>query len=263
MGDQALFPTRDDFDRTFDPRVYLEENFNGLDDEDEFAYQFICSALRPLGSQMLIHEFGGGPALYSVAALAAKAREIHFSDAVEASLAEVKKWIRAEPGGFDWKPYIRLSLEHEGLDATPEAVLSREADMRRLLTRLMICDAQSAQPLGPGALQYDLVAAHHCTDVAATNREEWFQVLRNVTTLVRPGGYLMLSITTGTKHYTVGKKVFRCADLQKSDLIQGYLQAGYEPQSIRLDTHQVGGTNREYTGIISAIARRCMPTEGV
>jgi hypothetical protein len=255
MSKQAVDPTRNDFNQFFDPRAYLDENFKAVDDEDKFTVQFIVSALKPVEDQLAIHEFGGGPALYSVAALVAKAREIHFSDAVEANLREVETWIKARPGAFNWENHVRLALEVEGLPADQDAVHNRELEMRRLITRVMVCDAQAPNPLEPYHFTYDLVAAHHCTDVAATNVIEWFQVIKNVSTLVRPGGYLLLSVTTGSTVYTVGDKVFRCVDLSPSEIERGYQLSGYDPGSIKIKTHQ-NELKREYSGIIMAIARK-------
>ena len=132
--------------------------------------------------------------------------------------------------------------------------------MRRLITKVMLCDAQDANPLKPNHFTYDLVTAHHCTDVAATNPHEWFQVIKNVSTLVRPGGYLLLSVTTGSTHYTVGDKVFRCVDLTPAEIEQGLRLSGYDPGSININTHR-NELQREYTGIIMAIARKLTSNE--
>lgn len=250
-----LFPTRDKFESTFNPRTYLQEYFGELDDEDRFAQKFMAAALRKMPSDLLAHEFGGGPTLYSVAALAGRAREIHFSDCVQANLGQVRRWVNNEPEAFDWRPHIRLALEAEGAPATPEGVARREADMRRLLTRLMICDAQASAPLGETDVQYDLVAAHHCTDVAATNFAEWVQVLRNVSTLIVPGGWLLVSVTTGARLYTVDEAKFHCVDLTPKDVRQGLIAAGYDPGSLNIENQAAPG-GREYSGIIMAVARK-------
>jgi hypothetical protein len=257
---EILNPNRQDFESSFIPREYLDQYFTGgVDDEDRFTAVFIAEALSRMPEHLLVHEFGGGPTLYSVAALAAKAREIHFSDVVQANLEEVERWRLGGADVFDWKPYIRLALECEGSPADDRAVQRREDEMRRRLTRVMLCDAQLPAPLGDIRLQYDLLAAHHCTDVAATNVSEWFQVLKNVTTLVAPGGWLIVTVTTGTKIYTVGNTNFRCTDLTEEDFRKGFELAGYEPETMQIKTHTVEG-NREYTGIIAAVGRR--PFEG-
>ena len=250
-----MLPSRQGFEKHFNPRVYLDEYFTSLDDEDVFMARFLARVLRPLPGQLLVHEFGGGPTLYSVAALCAKAREIHFSDAVSASLVEVQLWVDGKPEAFNWEPYIRLALEAEGAAATPTAIAERTHAMRRRLTRLMLCDAQSPIPLGDPHLYYDLVAAHHCTDVAATTVDDWIQTLRNVSSLVAPGGWLIVSVTTGTSLYTVGANQFHCVSLTQEDMARGYRAAGFAPDSLVIEAYTVV-EEREYSGVIVAAGRK-------
>jgi len=249
-------PNAQDFEDAFVPREYLDEYYGvGLNDEDIFHAKFLTSVVAGLPDGFSAHEFGGGPALYSVAALAARAGEIHFSDVVHASLVEVRHWLEGGPDAFDWRPYIRITLEAEGQEATDVAVAKREAEMRRLMTRLMICDAQQARPLGDLGLEYEVVAANHCTDVAATTVPEWYEVMRNVSTIVKPGGWLIILVTNGSRVYTVGQHHFRCADLTAADMYNGFVQAGFDPSAIRVETHQVE-IPREYNGIIAAVGRK-------
>ena len=252
---QTTYPTASEFNHHFDPKEYLREMFIAPDDEDCFSIFFMTRVLNSLSDNLLIHEFGGGPTLYSVAALAPKAREIHFSDVVDTSLHEVAIWLKCQPGAHDWNPYIALVLEAEGSPVTEIAIAERALLMRKTVTQLMHCDAQSHSPIELEDTQYDLVTAHHCTDVAATNLREWQQVLRNVTTIVRPGGWLMLSVTTGARTYEVGEVIFECVNLTKDDVRDGLLSAGYHKESIILKTYKVEH-EREYSGIIIALARR-------
>ncbi len=252
---QTTYPTASDFNQQFDPQEYLRDMFDAPDDEDRFSLFFMARVLNSLPDNLLIHEFGGGPTLYSVAALARKAREIHFSDVVDASLHEVKAWLEGKPSAHDWDPYIALALEAEGLPATEPAIAERTALMRQVVTRLMHCDAQRSSPIELGDMQYDLVTAQHCTDVAATNVAEWQQIIRNVTTIVRPGGWLMLGVTTGAVTYEVGEVIFECVDLTKEDIQNGLLAAGYREESIILEAYDLAHPV-EYSGIIMTLARR-------
>lgn len=252
----TTYPTADGFRRHFDPKGYLKELFGAPDDEDCFSISFIVRALKSLPDQLFVHEFGGGPTLYSVVALAAKAREIHFSDVVDASLREVDIWLKGQPDAYDWNPYIALALEAKGMPVTKAAIAERAALTRKVVTQLMHCDAQRNPPIELENTQYDLVTAHHCTDVAATNVAEWQQVLQNVTTIVRPEGWLMLSVTTGACTYQVGNVIFECVNLTKEDVQKGLLSAGYDKESILLETYKVKHAH-EYSGIMIAMARRC------
>lgn len=252
---QTKYPTARDFNQYFDPKEYLRDMFNAPDDEDRFSLSFMVRVLDSLPDNLVIHEFGGGPTMYSVAALARKAQEIHFSDVVDASLDEVRAWLDGNPNAHDWDPYLALTLETEGVPATEATVAERAMRMRESVTRLMRCDAQRNSPIELKGMHYDLVAAHHCTDVAATNVKEWQQVIKNVSTIVRPGGWLILSVTTGTRTYEVGEVTFECVNLSKQDIQEGLLVAGYRRDSIIVESYEIEHS-REYSGITSAFARK-------
>jgi len=103
-------------------------------------------------------------------------------------------------------------------------------------------------------MQYDLVTAHHCTDVAATSFGEWIRVIANITNILRPGGWLMLSVTTGARTYEVGEAVFECVNLTEEDMQNGLLLTGYRKESIVIESYQVEHPH-EYTGIIMTMAQ--------
>jgi nicotinamide N-methyltransferase/methyltransferase len=247
-----------DYREVFNPRTYLNAYFNDPSDEEiKFGIRFLVAALRDndLPSQLQALEFGGGPTLIAVAALASRATEIHFCDYTPANLDEVRCWLNDEPDIFDWSSCIKVTLEEEGLSATPEAVAHRMAEMRRKVTHLTTCDALKSAPLGENAGQYDFVVARDCTDVAASTVSEWIQVMCNVSTLVKPGGWLLINVTTGTTINTVEQKVFSCVSLTDEDIYHGYKVAGYDLDTFRLDKITVP-VGREYTGSTGAVARK-------
>ena len=248
------YPTATKFNLHFDPKKYLFEMFSAPDDEDRFGLTFMARVLKSLPDDLFVHEFGGGPTLYSVAALAPKAREIHFSDVVDASLHEVDLWLKNHEGAHNWDSYLALALEAEGQTVSETRIKERAELIRSRVSQLMRCDAQSTSPIGMQDMQYDLVTAHHCTDVAATTVEEWIQVLKNVTKIVHPGGWLMLSVTTGARTYQVGDVIFQCVSLSPEDIRVGFHLAGYQANSIILETYELEGS-QEYSGIVMAIAQ--------
>ncbi len=254
----GISESKDEYIAVFDPKEYLDD-YGEPDEEGIFTLRFMIKVLRDMPTGLLALEFGGGPVLYSVATLVPRAREIHFCDYLAANLDEVQHWLDGETDAFDWTPYIKLVLEEEGEPATPEAVAQRAADMRRKVTRLSICDALDSAPLGQNAPQYDLVVAHHCTDVAAATVPEWMRIMRNISTLVKPGGWLLVSVTTGastnTFVNTVDQKSFPCVDLSDEAFYRGFMVAGCDPDTYRFDKLAVPA-DREYTGLTSAIARK-------
>jgi hypothetical protein len=250
--------TEDKYAVDFDPREYLNEYYLVEPEiEDIFVVEFMVTALRDMPANLLTLEFGGGPTLFAVAALVSQSREIHFCDYVAASLDEVQRWLDKETDTFNWDPYIKLALEKEGKPTTPEAIAERAAEMRRKVTRLTTCDALARAPLGQSAIQYDLVVAQAVTDTAAKSVREWMQIMGNISTLVRPGGWLLISVLTGTSGYIIGQKRFPCVDLSDDEIYRGYMAAGYYPDTFRLEKLDAPG-ERGYSGVVSVSACKLM-----
>ena len=250
-----------DYIAAFNPKEYLQECYDGPDHEHIFNIEFLVEALQLLPTNLRVLEVGSGPTLHSVAAIAPHANEIHLADYVPANLDEIFLWLDHRPEAFNWHPFIEVALTKAGLPATPEAVEQRAAEMRDKVTRLLVCDVLQPEPLEEKSEPYDLVLAPHCTDVAATTLQQWFQVMQNVTTLVKPRGWLFIAVTTGTTHNTVGTRVFNCVDLTDDDIYQGYVQAGYDPNTYMIA--KIPADHKyEFTGICYAIAQK-LPLQNV
>ncbi len=247
---------RDKYRADFDPQKYLNEYYLVEPEaEDIFVTQFMVRALRKMPPDMLILEFGGGPTLFAVAALAPQAREIHFCDYLTGNLAEVRRWLNDEPNAFDWTPYIEMALVAEGRSKASELVAFRTAEMRRKITRLIQCDALAEAPLGECQGQYDLVVAQSSTETATASIAEWRQIIGNISTLVLPGGWLLLSLITGAAGYSVGRHNFPHVNLTEDEIRQTYLSTGYDAQSFYLEKLVAPG-GRGYSGVISVTARK-------
>jgi SAM-dependent methyltransferase len=201
----------------------------------------------------LVLEIGGGPTLYTVAALIPYSDEVHFCDYVPENLAEIRLWLDNKPEAFDWYPYIEMVLEEEGKPVSSQTVAQRATEIRRKVTCLTSCNILENAPLGQTTNQYDLVVSNYCTDVVASTVQEWRQIMYNISTLVKPGGGLVISVLNGTDFYSCGPKKFPNLILTDEDIYNGYMVAGYDPKTFRLDKMAMP-YEREYTGLTSAIA---------
>lgn len=255
----ALTLTNNDYIASFDPKEYLQECFDGLDDEHIFNIEFLVDAIQQLPPDLMVLEVGSGPTLLSAAAIAPHTKEMHLSDYVPANLNEIQLWLDQRAEAFDWTPFIKVALAKEGLPTTTDAVEQRSLEMQRKITKLLLCDVRQPAPLGHGAGQYDLVLAPHCTDVAVATVSQWMEVMGNVSGLVKPGGWLFIAVTTGATHNTVGPRVFACVDLTDEDIYAGYRNIGYDSKTYRLAKIQAD-SKYEYTGICYAIAQKQLPT---
>ena len=125
------------------------------------------------------------------------------------------------------------------------------------ITATFLCDARKNPPIVDNKLLYDFVSAHHCTDVAAIGNSEWPIILGNVASLVKPGGWLSISVTTGSLIYTENGNPFPCISLTEEEIRQGYLLSGFEMETFMIQEMIIPkSADREYSGMKIAIAQK-------
>ncbi|HLF26086.1 MAG TPA: guanitoxin biosynthesis pre-guanitoxin forming N-methyltransferase GntF [Anaerolineae bacterium] len=232
----------------FDAREYLARYFAEPSAEDRFTLTFWIEQIRQLPPGVRVLEYGGGPTLYSVLALARKASTVHFSDYMPASLNEVRRWIAGDAGAHDWRPYIRFMLELEGAPSDKAAVALRETALRRQMTHLSVGDARTPAMLEEPRPPYDVITAHHCLDVAARDFTDFKRMVTHLADMLTSGGLFLLSITTGTTLYTVDGATFPCLDLTTEQLREALSEAGMDPQRVFQAAMPI--EREEYNGVI-------------
>jgi len=232
----------------FDAREYLGRYFTAPSDEDRFSLKFWVDHIHDLPQGVRVLEYGGGPTLYSVLALARKASSVHFSDFVPSALNDVRAWTAGKTGAHNWRPYTRLILQIEGQPHDETAVDARENRLRQIMTHITECDARTTTMLTDPRPPYDVIAAHHCLDVAARDPADFKRMLRSLAGWLTPGGLFLLSITTGTTWYTVDGATFPCLDLTVDQVHASLVEAGMQPGRLAHASMPIEGD--EYTGVV-------------
>ena len=232
----------------FDAREYLKRYFTAPSAEDRFTLKFWVEQIRDLPQGVRVLEYGGGPTLYSVLALARKASSVHFADYVPGALADVRRWVAGEPGAHNWNSYTRYILELEGEPGINGAVSHREAALRQRMVHLSDCDARTEKMLHDPRPPYDVIAAHHCLDVAARDLGDFKRMVRTLAEMLTPNGLFLLSVSTGTLLYTVDGAVFPCLDLNAEQVRESLVEAGIDPQRVNQASMPVEG--EEYDSVL-------------
>jgi NNMT/PNMT/TEMT family len=245
---------RASFELEWVPREYLADYYRTVEPDELETIAFFVDAMREVRAGEPILLFGVGPTLHHVFLAAEKASELHLADYLPANLEEIERWIDRDATAHDWRPFVRYTLQCEGItDPTDAQVAAREELTRTKITRLLRADARDAAPV-PDA--YDTVISAYCADSATADRAVWAQLMRNICGLVRPGGLFVTAALRRARFYTVGDKRFPSANVDEHDLRAalapafGPLDAAFEARA--LDAHPHHG----YEGIVLAAARR-------
>jgi len=247
-GTQAWLSRRrfSSFETDWDPRRYLDEYYRDVQADELHTIRFMVEAVRHTPPDQVVLVFGTGPTLHHVFPLAGRAAEIHLADYLDTNLDEIRRWLRRDPDAHDWRPFVRYTLQCEGIELpSAEQITRREERTRATVARLLTADARRSQPL-PGV--YDTVVSAYCADSATADRATWSTMFRNIAGLVGPGGTFVTAALDRCQSYVVGGKRFPGADVDADD-IGAALDCWF--QSSTVHTHDVPEhADQGYRGVV-------------
>jgi hypothetical protein len=241
----------------FEPRAYLHEYYSDLGAENIALLRFFAESYGELPSGGLLLDFGGGPTIYPLISATTCVAEIHFSDYLESNLREVRRWLSGDTAAFDWNPFIRKALELEtGRPCTDREVEQRARKIRACITCITRCDASRTPPIDAPMASYDIVLSNFCAESATADREQWRAYMANISSLLRPGGALIVSALKGASQYAVGDCSFAALDISEDDLLETLEENGFPRKSIDLRSVPADRPTRDYQGLMMALARK-------
>jgi hypothetical protein len=78
------------------------------------------------------------------------------------------------------------------------------------------------------------VTSHYCAEGATNSKEEWQLFMRNIASLVAPGGVFILSACGAAEFYRVGEHCFPCAGVNTYDVLSSLQELGFTDIDLRL-----------------------------
>lgn len=205
----------------FGPYAYLQEYYSEVDYENNELLKFYVEAYKQIPKVGTVLEFSGGPTLYSLITAAARASEIHFSDFLAENRREIKKWLNNHRKSFHWDHFIHRALQHEGnKETTSEHIQTRKQKLQSKIKKLVKSNAFRKFSLKHNNnQQYDTVSVNFVAESITPHKKEWEKALKNIFSLIRPGGHLILTSLKKSEFYVFDGKKFPAVQIEESDLI--------------------------------------------
>ncbi|XP_075045722.1 nicotinamide N-methyltransferase-like [Mixophyes fleayi] len=176
-------------------------------------------------------EIGSGPTIHNIIPACEIFEEIYFTDYSQDSLLQIEKWLKDSNDAFDWSPYLKYVCAIENNRATPE----EKANMIRRKVSLMKCDVNQTNPLQPNSFPLtNCVITTGCLISAAKNFKEFKTVLKNVVSLIKPGGYLILCDYFGASYYMVGEAKLPVLSLDEKNVKEAVAESGCEIEEFNI-----------------------------
>ncbi|KAJ7426871.1 Nicotinamide N-methyltransferase [Willisornis vidua] len=235
-------------------------------------------------------DVGCGPTIYQLLSACERFQEIIALDYTDQNRQELEKWLRNEEGAFDWVPVVKYVCELEGdrlvsypLPPTMLAVqlqaqmlnnhrtficlfvhfLAREKwaekqeKVRKKVKQVLKCDVTKANPTGPVSLPpADCIVSTLCLEGACKDLPTFCSALRNIGTLVKPGGHLVMVTVLGDTFYAFNKQVFSSLSLQKHEVEAAVEGAGFEVKLSEAQPYTESTECMDCQGVLALVARR-------
>jgi nicotinamide N-methyltransferase/methyltransferase len=187
-------------------------------------------------TKLKILEIGSGATINSAITLAPFSSNIVLSAYAESEAKEVQLWRERSPEAFNWRPFISAILrKYEGIvDEASESVERREEEIRSSISNVVPCDLKKAEVVDPQYVPeggFDVVVSMGVLTAGASSIEEFNGMIANISSLIKPGGFLMCNFTMGaTAYYTQAKSNeatdYSVVAVTSSDVEKAYSRAG-------------------------------------
>ncbi|XP_060106566.1 nicotinamide N-methyltransferase-like [Heteronotia binoei] len=226
----AKFTGVDVYQAEFDPKAYLEYFQFGAgtlgDEATEFYLKQLCktfSSGRLKGDTLL--DLASGPTIHQFLSACESFGSIVASDPVDRNRQELERWLKMKPGAFDWNPIVKYVCELEG---NRDKWAEKEAKVRSTVQKVLYCDVMQSNPLAPVTLpQVDCVLGVECLEVVCKDLSTMRAALKNISSLLKLGGSLLLVGMQGCSFYMVGSQKFSSFVLTEKNLRDALHATGF------------------------------------
>ncbi len=249
-------PAYASFETDWVPGDYLADYYSAVEPDERQTIAFFVEAVQASPPDEPVLLFGVGPTLHHVFLAASKASEIHLGDYLPANLREIEHWIARDANAHDWRPFVRYTLQCEGLILPSEAEITRREDLARArITKLLVVDLRLNDTLGDrNTGTYGTVISAYCADSATGDRGTWETYMERIVGLVRPGGTLITAALRRSRGYHVGGKTFPSANVDEHDL-GAVLEPHFGCENLTTKVCELAGTgSKGYSSIVLARA---------
>ena len=211
-------------------------------------------------------EYGCGPTLHRAIAASKYTFRIDMADWLADNLIEAREWLCADESAPEWKRFTRYVLACEGHAQPSNArIVQREALTRKVVRGLYVSDARLRQPLGPTREGfYDLIITGFCIDAISSDPRVFRRCLRNVTSMLQPGGTFIIHALHQCKAYKCGDRMFPGSNLSIDDHARWRCwRTASSPSSIDVQVIPCrDNAGYGYSGILTASARKAAGAAG-
>ncbi|KYO36652.1 hypothetical protein Y1Q_0024332 [Alligator mississippiensis] len=133
------------------------------------------------------------------------------------------EWLK-ELGALDLTPAVKYVCELQG---QKEKWAEKEEKLRKKVKQVLKCDVRKRSPLAPVTLPMaDCLLSMLCLEAVCKDLATFRAAVKNISSLVKPGGHLVLNTVLKGTYYLVGQHNFSCLGLDQESVEAAVRDAG-------------------------------------
>lgn len=127
----------------------------------------------------------------------------------------------------------------------------KEQRLKKKLIKILPIDVHQPNPLGFALSQpADALVSAFCLEAVSPDRPSFDQALRNVTTLLKPGGHFLMIGALEESFYLAGEAKLSVVPVREADVKESFARSGYRvhsfhsydmPSSLKIGVDDVQG----------------------
>ncbi|XP_056325950.1 phenylethanolamine N-methyltransferase [Danio aesculapii] len=222
----------------FDPAAYLHYNYTPPRADFERRSSIVPWKLSCLHRAFteddirggILVDVGSGPTLYQVMSGCERFDHVILSDYLEVNRKELQSWLQEGKSMIDWTAYFKYVCELEGRSSS--AWVEKATRLRSVVSDVLPLDVLQSCPLLPGLLPpsgADCLVSSFCLESVTHDLLSFTHALRNISSLLKKGGYLFLIGALGESFYLGAPGLYiPVVPLNESQVCASLKDSGYE-----------------------------------
>ncbi len=221
--------------KKWDSKEYLEHYYadKKMPIDEVKIFKFINAFLKkhPISFDSMI-DVGSGPTIHRVIPFVPYVNKIYLADYLESNLKSIKNWVSNKGYVHNWNDQIKHVMQIEQKSSERE-FNDRIESFKTKLFKLLHCDVTKVEIIKLKK-KFPLVISFYCIDSITKSKKLWAASLKNVTNLVEPGGWVLMSALRNTKYYNVNGEHFPSPCVNENDYIKELIKNGFLKENINV-----------------------------
>ncbi|XP_068129890.1 nicotinamide N-methyltransferase-like [Hyperolius riggenbachi] len=252
-----------DYQKLFDPQVYLKTYYStsGGDTSENEYLQFVLTNLAEIFNSGKVKgetliDISSGPTIYQLLSACEAFENIIASDFTDQNREVFKAWLTNQPEAFNWSPVVKYVCQLEGNKVSWK---EKEDGLRNSIKQVLKCDVMKDNPMDPVVLPpVDCLLSCLCLEAACKDLASYVSALRNLSTLLKPGGHLVIASALEGQYYLVGDVRFSALSVTEASVRESLSKAGYVVEKFERSTksEKFWENKTEFTDYFVMVARK-------